>query len=669
MLHLKCVKKRLDHPKVVVSLLVLSFIISSAGVFPVLGDTGHTWSITVDTINGNPSPFTILSNPIHLNGTISSTNFVGDISQYQVQINWGDGTVDQDSNIQITPVGSNFVGTWSTNPDHNYTTNGAYTTTVKLYHAQPPGVEASGDATYTVTFSVIVGVNVNTSPTGLDVIVDGETYVAPYQTNWPVGSQHTLSTVEIQQGTIGTRYIWNGWSDGAGISHQVTIENKDCLYTANFNTQHYLTVTSDPASVPSSFGTEWYAESSIVTLDALKVDGLLFSHWDIDGISQGIAVNPVSIQMDTPHNACAHYVSDPQPTPSPNPTSTPTPTPSPNPTLAPTPTASPSPLPTSTPTTTETIPTGTPSPTSTTTSIQTNIPTETRHVSITFDQSGIDNDYNSTVLIVDGASYERNDLPFTIQWVQGTTHTFAYYSPLMTNNNRYYWANTAGLTLLQNGTLTATSSGTIKANYSQMCYLTVNAIGVSDPFTASVQIVASPLVTYLITPTIPAEQWITQNHQITAAISTANIIGHGEWAIFKGWTGRVEQDTQKVSFSMTTPATLNAVFFKVNPVAESVAYSLTAGIATMIILSLINRRKPAQKNKNIRVIGTAAGITIVSLIVAITVSMLAAVGYGIDIGKLLDFTNWAVIFTSIEAIAFMATSIFIVRKIHCTKAL
>lgn len=509
MLHLKCVKKHLGNPKIVVSLLLLSFIISSVGVFPVLGDSGHTWSITVDTINGNPSPFTILSNPIHLNGTISSTNFVGDISQYQVQINWGDGTVDQDSNIQIIPVGNNFIGTWSTNPDHNYTTNGAYTTTVKLYHAQPPGAEASGDATYTVTYSVIVGVNVNTSPTGLEVMLDDETYVAPFQTNWAVGSQHNLSTIEIQQPAIGTRYIWSGWSDGDKISHQVTIQNKDCVFTANFNTQHCLTVTSDSASVPLSFGSGWYAESSTITLDAIKVNGFSFDHWEIDGISQGVAVNPVSVLMDAPHNACAHYISDPQPTPSPDPTSTPTPTYTPNPTSDPTPPASPSPIPTSTPTTTETIPAGTPSPASTTTSIQTPIPAETRQVSITFDQSGIDNDYNGTVLIVDGASYERNDLPFTIQWVQGTTHTFAYYSLLITNSNRYDWENTAGLTLLQNGTLTPSSSGTIKANYSQMCYLTVNAIGVSDQFTASVQIVASPLVTHLITPTIPAEQWIT----------------------------------------------------------------------------------------------------------------------------------------------------------------
>ena len=195
MLHLKSIKKRPGNPKIIVSLLVLSFIISSAGVFPVLGDTGHTWSITVDKINGNPSPFTILTNPIHLNGTISSTNFVGDISQYQVQINWGDGTVDQDSNIQITPVGSNFIGTWSTNPDHNYATNGAYTTTVKLYHSQPPGAEASGDATYTVTYSVIVGVNVNTSPTGLDS---------------HSGRQNLCSPIPNQLGSrISTHYIHN----------------------------------------------------------------------------------------------------------------------------------------------------------------------------------------------------------------------------------------------------------------------------------------------------------------------------------------------------------------------------------------------------------------------------------------------------------------------------
>jgi hypothetical protein len=213
MLHQKNVKK-LEKSKLIVTLLVFTFIISSVSVFPVLGETGHTWAITVDRINNNLPPFTLLTNPIHLNGTISSTNFVGDISQYQVQINWGDGTIDQNSNIQITQTGSNFIGTWSSNPDHNYTTTGAYTSSVKLYHSQPPGAEASGDAIYTITYSVIVGVNVKTSPTGLAVVVDDNTYAAPFQTNMTVGSQHTISTIETQQDGDGTRYLWNGWSDG-----------------------------------------------------------------------------------------------------------------------------------------------------------------------------------------------------------------------------------------------------------------------------------------------------------------------------------------------------------------------------------------------------------------------------------------------------------------------
>ena len=701
MIHQKLINLHnlIKKSKIAVSLLVLTFIISSIGVFPVLADTGHTWAITVDKINGNSPPFTLLTNPIHLNGTINSTYFVGDVSQYQVQINWGDGTVDKDSNIQITQIGSNFIGTWSSNPNHTYAATGAYTATVKLYHSQPPGAEASGDATYTITYSVVVGVNIETSPMGLTLTVDDRTYAAPFQTNWVVGSQHTISTIEIQQGPQGTKYFWNGWSDGEGISHQVIIQNKDCLYTANFDTQYYLTVTSDPTSVPVSSGTGWYAQSSTVMLNASMAEGFSFNHWDIDGIAMGANVNLTSVQMNGPHNATAHYISNSQATPSPYPTSTPTPivtteptttpspTPSSNPTSNPTPTASPTPTSTPLPVTpSEPIatpsptpssnPTPSPAPTETphTTTISTGTPsqnpaptsspTKTPQIVITFDQSGVENDYNNTVLIVDGTSYSRNALPVTFQWLEGTTHTFVYNSPLITNGKRYDWANTTGLTPIQNGTLTQTSSGTIKANYTRMCYLIVNAIGVSDPFTASVQIVASSPVTHTITPSVSAEQWITQNHQTTAAISATNIIGHGDWAIFKTWTGRVELNSQKVSFSMTTPSTLNAVFVKVNPVAESIVYSLTAGIVTMIILSLINKRKPAQKSKNLRAISTAIGITVISLIVAVTVSAVAAIGYGIEVGKLLDFTNWAVIFTTIESIALMATSIFIVRKIH-----
>lgn len=651
--------------------------------------------ITIDKVNGQQSPFTALTNPIHLDGTINSTNFVGKISQYQVQVNWGDGTIDQNSNVQIKQIGNNFTGAWNSNPDHTYIATGEYTVSVKLYHSQVPGAETSGDAFYTITLTVGVGVKIETFPTGLTVMVDDIVHTAPFQKNWVQGSQHNISVAQIQQGAQGKRYLWNNWSDGEGISHQITIQNKDCLYTANFDTQYYLKVPSDPVSVQVPLGGGWSAESSIIMLNAPTASGFSFNYWDIDGISQGVAVNPVSVQMNTSHTATAHYLCDPEVTPSPNPTSTPLPTSTPTPTPAPipSPTTEPTPTPTviPTPTTSPTItsppttistetPTPTPAPTPTLTSTltptpaptvaptpistPTPAPTSTHRVSVTFDQYGIEGDYMSSVLTVDGTSYNRDTLPVSFQWNKGTTHTFAYNSPLVNNGKRYDWANATGLSLLQTETLTPTKSGTITSYYTRMCYLTVNAIGVNESFTAVVQITASPPVNHNLTPKVSAEQWIAQNHQTSAAISTVNIIGHGDWAIFKAWTGRVEQNTKAVSFSMTGPTTLNAVFIKVNPVAESIVYSLIAGIGTMITLSLINRRKPAQKRKNLRAIGTAVGITMVSIIVAATVSASVAIAYGIEVSKLFDFTNWAVIFTSIEAIALMVTSTLIIRKVQ-----
>jgi hypothetical protein len=34
----------------------------------------------------------------------------------------------------------------------------------------------------------------------------------------------------------------------------------------------------------------------------------LFDYWDVDGVSQGTGVNPITVQMDQPHTATAHYV-------------------------------------------------------------------------------------------------------------------------------------------------------------------------------------------------------------------------------------------------------------------------------------------------------------------------------------------------------------------------
>lgn len=42
-------------------------------------------------------------------------------------------------------------------------------------------------------------------------------------------------------------------------------------------------------------------------LTAQTVTGYTFNYWDVDGTSQGNGVNPVTVNMNAPHTATAHY--------------------------------------------------------------------------------------------------------------------------------------------------------------------------------------------------------------------------------------------------------------------------------------------------------------------------------------------------------------------------
>jgi len=156
-------------------LAVLAVVMVLMFVLPAQADK-PTFSINITLIEGGggetASPYT---NPISLSGNASVIKFPGQLSQYQVQVDWGDGVVDDDSILNFSVSGDDFSGTWSSDPSHSYA-NGTYTITVKLYHQNPPGSE-SGDAQATVTIDVI-----NTPPVAVDdaysVNEDNTLYVA-----------------------------------------------------------------------------------------------------------------------------------------------------------------------------------------------------------------------------------------------------------------------------------------------------------------------------------------------------------------------------------------------------------------------------------------------------------------------------------------------------------
>jgi len=57
---------------------------------------------------------------------------------------------------------------------------------------------------------------VDTFPAGLQVIVDGETFIAPRSFNWPAGTPHRISAAA--QGSGDTRYAFGRWSDDGEAS-------------------------------------------------------------------------------------------------------------------------------------------------------------------------------------------------------------------------------------------------------------------------------------------------------------------------------------------------------------------------------------------------------------------------------------------------------------------
>jgi uncharacterized repeat protein (TIGR01451 family) len=83
-------------------------------------------------------------------------------------------------------------------------------------------------ATDTGTVVQTAQVTIATSPSGLSVTVDGETVTAPHTYTWYVGATHTIAT--SNQGG----HTFSSWSDGGGISHNITVPAPGATYTATF---------------------------------------------------------------------------------------------------------------------------------------------------------------------------------------------------------------------------------------------------------------------------------------------------------------------------------------------------------------------------------------------------------------------------------------------------
>lgn len=109
------------------------------------GNGGFFYEVTVDQININGLDVSIEGGGF-ADPYIGNCNHINE--DHDVEVNWGDGNVDHTSNhFFVDPDGcggnteKTFEGEWSN--EHTYSEPGLYTVTVKLYHGQPGGNEAS----------------------------------------------------------------------------------------------------------------------------------------------------------------------------------------------------------------------------------------------------------------------------------------------------------------------------------------------------------------------------------------------------------------------------------------------------------------------------------------------------------------------------------------------
>lgn len=81
--------------------------------------------------------------------------------------------------------------------------------------------------------------------------------------------------------------------------------------TLIYKIQYYLTVKVEPTNITGISGEGWYDNCTNVELTAPTVKDYEFEHWDVDGFLQGDGAANITVHMNAPHTATAHYAGIP----------------------------------------------------------------------------------------------------------------------------------------------------------------------------------------------------------------------------------------------------------------------------------------------------------------------------------------------------------------------
>ena len=335
---------------------------------------------------------------------------------------------------------------------------------------------------YQVTFDKT---GVDLTFTGTIVIIDGTNYGVPQLPVsfwWASGSTHTfayLSPLEVGPNTV--RYVWFSTSGPWPVQNGTITVSTSGNVVGNYKTQYYLTLTTSPPDVTSPSGEGWYDAGTNATISTAAFVDI------VPGVSRYRFNGWTTTNMTE--------IADPARSP--------------------------------------------------TTVVMDEAKTVTANYviqyQVTFNQTGVGPDFSDNILTVDYSNYNSTNLPILFWWDSGSTHTFAFQSPLIVTPNvkQYAWVSTSGSWPVQNGTITVSTSGNVIGNYKTQYYLEVHSLYDS--------------------PT-PSSGWIDAGTSITASITTLVTGPSGTRYVCTGWTGTGSVPSSgtgsSVTFTMDQPSTI-----------------------------------------------------------------------------------------------------------------
>jgi uncharacterized repeat protein (TIGR02543 family) len=178
------------------------------------------------------------------------------------------------------------------------------------------------------------------------------------------------------------------------------------------------------------------------------------------------------------------------------------------------------------------------------------------------------------VVMIDGLRYTSSQLPTTLSWFIGTTHSLVVNSTVQDGDTRYVFVQWNDGSTSNSRSVTAIQDATITASYKTQYMLTV----ISD--------VGSPQGT----------GWYDAGTQAAFSVSTQQsepgLLGAlGGRVMFQGWSGDSKATSSSTTITMDGPKTVTAMWTADNTLPYAVIGGIIAALVVAVALIMLMKRK------------------------------------------------------------------------------